>query len=621
MNSLARNIELPQAPDNTATSDLTLQISGLTVRRGGTELLRDISFAIPRGGTLGLIGESGAGKSMIGRAIARHLPAGFVVESGEIRLAGRNLLDLPEAAHRQLLGRRIAFIPQEPMSALNPVYTIGAQFREHLLRNGCPRNEVRERTVEALAEMRLREPRTLLDKYSFQLSGGMCQRVLIALAFCTNPELVIADEPTASLDVTTQAHIVRLLRQMQENYGISILFITHQLRLAAHFCDDVAVLYAGEVTEYGKAMDVLSAPKHPYSIGLSGANPRFAGKKGPLISMVGKMPSIEELPSLQGCRFVTRCASATPECGVAVPAIRDIGGHLVRCLVPQAQPLTEEAPPFVTDRNTADAPVLTVDGVSKVFGGGFLKSKHPFVAVSNASLSIHPGEFVGIVGESGSGKSTLARIIMGLEQPSSGVIRLDGRQIGASPEEWRRRISAIQYIFQDPNSALNPRRRLYSLVTQPLEATGESKSQRRVAANDLLNDVGLAAEFGERYPAQLSGGQKQRVNIARALCARPRIVIADEIASGLDASVQAQILTLLQRLRAEYNVALLMISHDLAVVRHLCDRIIVMYRGEIVESGATEDVFASPVHPYTRDLIAAIPSESAEVSWPPEILS
>lgn len=617
--SLARHIELPPAPQPLPAT--ALAVDALTVRRGGVELLRDISFSIPRGRTLGLIGESGAGKSMIGRAIARHLPSGFTVTGGSIALAGTDLLGMPAAAHRELLGRKIAFIPQEPMSALNPAYTIGAQFREHLLRNGCQRSEMRERAIQALAEMRLHNPQDVLDKYPFQLSGGMCQRVLIALAFCTNPELVVADEPTASLDVTTQAHIVRLLRQLQERYSISILFITHQLRLAAHFCHEVAVLYAGEIAEYGVASDVLSGPLHPYSLGLSGANPSFEGQRAPLVSMIGKMPSIDELADLRGCRFVTRCASAVAKCETAVPALLDFGGHLVRCPIPQARPRTEAAPFAAAAAGTADQPILTVEGVSKVFRGGFLKRKAPLVAVNGASLSIHAGEFVGIVGESGSGKSTLARLIMGLEQPSGGAIRLDGEPLEDSAQGWRRRIAAIQYVFQDPNSALNPRRRLHTLVTQPLEAHDRPRAERAAEARRLLADVGLSAGLGGRYPSQLSGGQKQRVNIARALCARPRILVADEIVSGLDASVQAQILTLLQRLRSEYNVALLMISHDLAVVRHLCDRIVVMYRGEIIEAGTTDQVFADPQSQYTRELIAAIPSENASVPWPPEILA
>lgn len=607
-----------QANDN-AVPQLAAQ--GLTVERGGIKVLRDISFALPRGRILGLIGESGAGKSMLGRVIANQLPSGFAVVSGSLPFGGTDLLSLPAAARRRLLGDRITFIPQEPMRALNPSRTIGSHFAEHLKRLGVPKAERRGLTLAALADMRLPDPLTIFDKYAFQLSGGMCQRILIALAFISNPALVIADEPTASLDVTTQVHIIGLLRRLQAQHGTSVLFITHQLGLATHVCDEIAVLYAGDVVEYGTAMAVLRRPQHPYTRMLEAASPRLSGPRQALFSPSGLMPGLSEFPQLTGCRFAPRCASATDACLGAQPALcvrkEDIA---VRCTRDDAVPAETERPgiaPIDQARETATAtPVLHVENLVKTFrnGGIFFRGSESR-AVDGINFTVAPGEFVGIVGETGSGKSTLGRMIMGLETPTAGRIRLDGAPIGRRESDWRRRIGSIQLVFQDPRSALNPRRTVQRLVTQPMQAKRRTGRDIETTAALLLRDTGLAPDVALRLPSQLSGGQCQRVNIARGLCAMPRILIADEIASGLDVSVQAQILNLLRRLQREYKVALLMISHDLAVIRYLCDRVLVMCRGRIVESGMTEEVFAAPQHAYTRELVAASPPEDPDQPW------
>jgi peptide/nickel transport system ATP-binding protein len=334
--------------------------------------------------------------------------------------------------------------------------------------------------------------------------------------------------------------------------------------------------------------------------------------------MTGKMPSIAELNGLAGCRFRPRCASAVEMCRTSIPPLTISEEHGRRCWVDKAIACVEiEVSRRDKFETLAANPILIVNNLSKSFAGrGFLQRKRPTLAVRNVSFTVAPGEFIGIVGESGSGKSTLSRMIMGLEQPSGGEVILDGESLSDTRRDWQRRIAAIQYVFQDPNSALNPRRRLMSLVTQPLEATGVPNAVKSERALMLMQEIGMPSEFLSRYPAQLSGGQKQRINIARALCVAPRLLIADEIASGLDVSIQAQILNLLLKLREEYNVALLMISHDLAVVRHLCSRVIVMQGGQIVESGPTEVVFASPNHPYTKELIAAIPTEDSNSQWP-----
>jgi peptide/nickel transport system ATP-binding protein len=609
---LARPLAAVQSP--------LLAANGLTVETNGVKVLRDLSFELPHERILGLIGESGAGKSMVGRVIANQLPPGFVVTAGTLLFEGSDLLRLPDDQHRDLLGRRIVFIPQEPSAALNPTWTIGRHFAEHLARLGVPRRERRGATIAALADMRMPTPEAVFDKYPFQLSGGMCQRVMIALAFISKPDLVIADEPTASLDVTTQAHIVGLLRRLQAKYRTGVVFITHQLRLAAQLCDHVAVLYAGEIVEYGPAAPIFRRPQHPYTRALDIANPRFSGDWRPLSSPPGHMPGLNEFRALTGCRFAARCASVIDACKATPPALRgrerDV---LVRCIRDDADPADElEATPAPQAVAAESAPpLLQVEALSKTFGGGGLfRKRHETRAVTRVSFAVAAGEFVGIVGESGSGKSTLGRLIMGLDRPTAGSILLDGRPLGHDSVEWRRRIGSIQLVFQDPRSALNPRRTVLRLATQPMQASETySRDSLRERAEMLARDTGLPRDVLSRLPRQMSGGQRQRVNIARALCAMPRILIADEITSGLDVSVQAQILNLLLRLKRQYNITLLMISHDLAVVRYVCSRVIVMRHGEVVEHGDTERVFASPQHAYTKELIAALPPENPDDRW------
>ncbi len=403
-----------------------------------------------------------------------------------------------------------------------------------------------------------------------------------------------------------------------------MLFITHDLRLAAHVCDEIAVLYAGEIVERGPARVVSRAPLHPYTRALQAANPPLAGTPLRLMTLPDQMPGLEALGRLTGCRFAPRCPTADAACKAAPPALREVSpGHHVRCAPAcSAGASTAAPPPREEPTPTAAEPVLVVESAAKHYPGrrDWLGRRGPGVdAVRGASLSVRPGEFVGIVGESGSGKSTLARLIMGLETPTTGRILVDGQDVSAAGADSRRiRLGALQMVFQDPQSALNPRRPLERLVTQAMERKGATATaaEQRDRAKALLKEVGLPPELIDRYPAQLSGGQKQRVNIARALCVTPRLIVADEIVSGLDVSVQAQILNLLLDLRAERGVGLVFISHDLAVVRYLCSRLLVMRGGEVVEEGATEAVFRAPQHPYTRALMAAAPPEDLDRPWP-----
>jgi len=598
---------------------MILQARNLTVSAildgAPVPVLRDLSFTLEPGKVLGLVGESGAGKSMVGRAIAQLMPPGFEVSGGTLEFGGEDLVGMPTEARRRLLGRDIAFIPQEPLSALNPVLTIGAQFDEHLARIGVPARARRERMLRAFDAVHLQRGAELLTRYPHQLSGGMCQRVLIAFAFASHPKLAIADEPTTALDATIQARIVRLIAEMQKQENTAVLLISHDLRLATQVCDDILVLYAGRAAEYGAAREVFSRPGHPYTRCLQLANPAMHKRRG-LYALPEQMPGLRAYASITGCPFASRCPLVVEQCTLLPPPFVEVGaGHAAACIRAERTPQISAPIVLPQEDHAKDAPILEASGLTKRFStGGFRRSE--VRAVSHASFVLRENEFVGIVGESGSGKSTLARLIVGLETPSEGGLTIAGRSMDGSREADDHRRRHIQMVFQDPQSALNPRRRVASIVTQPLEAKGNMTWEERLArAGLLLSEIGLPPEAAERFPAQLSGGQRQRVNIARALCAVPRVLIADEIVSGLDVSVQAQLLNMLAALRRERHFSMLFISHDLSVVRYLCDRVLVMYRGEVVESGHTEQVFAAPAHDYTRTLLAAVPPDDPNEMW------
>ena len=609
-------------------SVLTFDNVTVTARIGGRniDVLRDLSFTLGQNEIVGLVGESGAGKSMIGRTISGLLPDNFQVSAGDIMFDGKSLLALGKAQRRALLGRKIAFIPQEPLSALNPVRTIGAQFGEHLKHIGIEGSRRRALMLERLQQVQLRNAEEALMRYPHELSGGQCQRVLIAMAFAGEPMLVVADEPTTALDVMTQARIVRLIAEQQAAHHTALLFITHDLRLAGHVCRNVGVMYAGDMVEYGPAVAVLKAPSHPYTKSLLAAMPELTGPRRVLPALSDNMPGIGSFADLPGCRFAPRCATKDPACASTRLPPRPIGaGHWVRCAERCAVGVSAEAgalldmPDLGADNGTPAVKFVDVR-LSYQSSRGFLGLQRArFDAVKAATFQIREGEILGIVGESGSGKTSIGRLIVGLEQPSAGTISIDGEdyvQDGRIIHLTRR---DTQLIFQDPQSSLNPRRSVLRLLTQALE-TGDSykpEQARRPFAESLLKDIGLPPDCLDRFPSQLSGGQRQRVNIGRALGAKPKLVVADEIVSGLDVSVQAHILNCLLDLNRRHGLTMVFISHDLAVVRYLCSRILMMHAGEIVEEGETEAVFANPRHAYTKALLDAVPPDNTDQPWPP----
>lgn len=616
----------------TTEKEIILNVDDLSVRLelpsgAGVEVLQNVSFSLRKGDILGLIGESGAGKSMIGRSIMNALPSNFAVTNGSIHLKSTDITHMTRSARKALLGKSIAYIPQEPQSALNPVMSIGQHFHEHLTHIGVARGHWRVRALELLESVQIRDPELVLGKFAHELSGGMCQRILIAMAFAARPSLIIADEATTALDPITQANVIKLLRNLQREHGTSVVFVTHDLRLAAHVCDHVLVLFGGQPLEYGGSGHVIDSPVHPYTQSLKATIPSLEGDIVRLPKLADYLPSLRSFMNMRGCRFAARSTYHEASYGDPNPPRRFVGpGHWVRW-ADDVQPLREAAVvvPIVKDRPgggvaSRSAPLLVVSDLQKSFVSrrGIFSAARKVVAARDVELTLAGGEILGVVGLSGSGKSTLAKMLVGLERPDSGKILLEGADILADdPQTRRKRITNLQMIFQNSRSSLNPRMTIGDLATQIYDGLmgPVTKAERRSRAQALLRDVGLPADVIDRYPDQLSGGQRQRVGIARALCIEPRILVADEIVSGLDVSVQAQVLNLLLDIRSRTGVSIVFISHDLSVVRYLCDRTIVMQNGSIVESGETETLLRQPQHDYTRALLDAIPPENMATDW------
>ncbi len=589
-------------------SRAVLAVDGLTVsistEDGRVDAVRGVSLAIEPGRVLGVVGESGCGKTMTALAIMGLLPRGARV-GGSIRFEGEELVGRRRQELRRLRGRRMAMIFQDPMTALNPMYTVGWQVAEAVqLHQRVGRRAAMARAVELLATVGLPRPATVGHQYPHELSGGMRQRAMIAMAIANQPALIVADEPTTALDVTVQAQILELLATIRAETDAALLLITHDLGVVAGVADEVLVMYAGLVAERGSSDDVFAAPSMPYTRGLLASVPRLDRAGHRLRSIPGVPPSMIGLGT--GCAFAPRCAHADAVCDEQPPLASVGAGHEAACHHLDAVDLAPEAV-AVTSRRGAGARLLTVAGLEKRFKVRSRRRRPQFVdAVSGIDLTVRGGETLGLVGESGCGKSTTARLLLRLEQPTAGSIRLAGQEITTLDDEAFRPLRRrIQMVFQDPYASLNPRLSVHDIVAEPLVVHGVAGRETRV--RELLQLVGLDPAYARRFPHEFSGGQLQRIGIARALALRPEVLVLDEPVSALDVSIQAAILNLLEDLRDELGVAYVFIAHDLSVVRHIADRIAVMYLGRIAETGEAAELYARPAHPYTKALLSAVP--------------
>ncbi|HKP25690.1 MAG TPA: ABC transporter ATP-binding protein [Dongiaceae bacterium] len=593
-----------------------LAVRNLAISAAGSAITTGTNFEIGRGETVAIVGESGSGKSLTAKAIARLLPQG-VTATGSILYDGIDLMNQPERDMRAVRGRRLSMMLQDPFTMLNPLMKSGLHIAEVL--RGRPefrgRAALKAEVAHRLGEVGITDP-DVAERMPFQLSGGMSQRVALAAALANDPELLIADEPSTALDVTTQAEIIKLLKRVQQARGMSLILITHNLRLAFSTCDRIYVLYAGSLLEVGTARAVEEDPFHPYTLGLLLSEPPVDKRVPKLIAIRGKVPRADTV--MGRCTFADRCDWAKDECRAATPPLAELApGRLTACIrrpeiAPEMRALRgaalDHAAP-TPQPESATQPIVRASAVVKDFAG---RQGRVVQALKGVTIEIEPGESVGLVGESGSGKTTLGRTLVGLETPTRGKIEIAGidasdfAAMSGSDRAATRR--TIQMVFQDPYSTLNPRHSVRRSLSEAIGTIGRfnaSEVDARVA--ELLREVGLPEDYAGRRPSSLSGGERQRVAIARALSVNPKILVCDEPVSALDVSVQAQILNLFKRLQQELGLSYLFITHDLAVVRQVAQRIYVLYLGEVVEYGSAEEVIARPQHPYTRRLIDSIP--------------
>ncbi len=592
--------------------------------RGTVHALRDVSFAVPPKRIVGIVGESGCGKTTVINAVTRLYGANARRAGGEIWFDGRDLLRVGEDELQDIRGQQIAMVFQDPMTAQNPVISVGRQMIDIQYReSGRSREDKRRRAVAMLRRVGISDPEQRMAQFPHEFSGGMRQRISIAMALLVNPALLIADEPTTALDVTMEAQVIHLIRELRGDYRGAVLFVSHNLGLIAELCDEVVVMYAGEVLERGSVQDLFHRPCHPYTRKLLECDPaRVLERSDRLPTIPGQIPDLRELPG--GCIFAARCPEAFERCREQRPPAFPAGdGHEVRCHLfdPALAPRIEnERPGEVSATLTArtrEAPaILELDALwvryrtAGAFGALLRRNRYPYLdAVIDVSLALAEGRTLGLAGESGSGKSTLGRAIIGLSAPHRGTIRFGGTQLQGLPDAaYKRYRRHIAMMFQDPVASLSPRRTARSLVLEPFEIHGLGGRDLAAEAQRLFDMVGLSAAFFDRYPHELSGGQARRVGVARALALNPRLVIADEPTAGLDVSVQGEILNLMGRLQRELGLTYLIISHNLPALRHVSDRIGVMYMGRLVEEGDADVVFETPAHPYTRALLDGIPA-------------
>jgi peptide/nickel transport system ATP-binding protein len=595
---------LTEAPD---ARDAAIEVSGLRVevRRTGVDIIDDISFSIASGEVLGLVGESGSGKTTAALALLGHERRGARIAAGSVRVGEIDVLELGSDELRRTRGKLVSYVPQDPSSALNPALRIGAQLIEMLEAHGFGESSAdrRTRVAEMMREVALPDDPEYLRRYPHQLSGGQQQRVGLAMAFACRPRVIVLDEPTTGLDVTTQAHVLSTVRDLCATHGVAALYVSHDLAVVATLSQRVAVMYAGRVVEQGPARELFESAAHPYTRRLVRAIPDIAGRSA-LEGIPGRAPSPGKRP--HGCFFAPRCELRIEQCEVELPPERPIIGptHTARCIrAEEVLALPKPAPGTpLPELEVTQSPSISIRGLRAAYGS--------LTVLHDITLEVAPHECLALVGESGSGKTTLARSVAGLMRRSAGDVLLGGVELSPGVRgRTREQRRAIQYVFQSPYSSLNPRRTIGQIVRRPLdlfESGSGRETERKVA--EALERVSLGASYASRYPEELSGGERQRVAIARALVANPQVLICDEVTSALDVSVQAAIVQLLRGLQEEMGLTMLFVTHNLALVRSIAQRVAVMSAGRIVELGVTEHVLGAPEEEYTRRLLADTPS-------------